>query len=361
MFPADQPREAATDAAAPARRSCFTIAELLTGSFPSPGFIVPDIIPVGLACAGGQRKRGTSWLVLQLAIAAATGGEFLGVCVPKIKVCYFALEDSELRIAGRRKQQKQGMAVHRAEAAGVLFYTACPPAGEGGCELLRALIVEQGYKLVIVDTFSRFLGRGGQTDSAGMVRLLEALQQLAGEHQAAILLVDHHRTRARTSLDADPIDDILGSTARAGVVDCALGLYRRRNQDAATLKLCGRDFGDREIALVWDPAAFRWRAETPAPAAPRFTVREQETIAAVAALCRQKGAAGATLCELVAHTGHNKGSLYTRLQRLTARRALHQRQTPRGVVYTLAEVGAVEVVEAVEAVELRDNGVGWFN
>ncbi len=116
----------------------------------------------------------------------------------------------------------------------------------------------EGYNLIIIDTFSRILGRGDQMDQQEMTRTMGALQRLAAEHGAAILLVDHHRKSARTTLDADPIDDIMGSTAKAGVVDCAMGLYRRHNQNEARLKLSGRDFGDSELALEWDPEAFCW-------------------------------------------------------------------------------------------------------
>ena len=162
---------------------------------------------------------------------------------------------------------------------------------------MREQIV-QGVKLVIIDTTSRFLGSADQMDNADMTRLLGALQRLAIEHQAAIVLVDHHRKSARTSPDTDPIDDILGSTAKAGVVDCALGLYRRHNEDEATLKLSGRDFGDQEIALVWDPATFRWSAKPPAAGARPIGLHpaRAEAVDAVAELGH------ATLTQLVAHT-----------------------------------------------------------
>ena len=159
---------------------------------------------------------------------------------------------------------------------------------------------------------------------------MAALQRLAAEHQAAILLIDHHRKSARTSLDADPIDDILGSTAKAGVVDCAMGLYRRHNQNEARLKLSGRDFGDSELAIEWDPNAFCWNLKQgTAGSKGHFTLREREAIDAVGELGR------ATLSQLVAHLGQDKSNLYNRLQSLCGRGALACVQGPRGYEYTL--------------------------
>ena len=179
--------------------------------------------------------------------------------------------------------------------------------------------------MAVIDTFSRACGRADQNDSADMTMIMGALQRMALDHHAAILLVDHHRKSARTSPDTDPIDDIIGSTAKAGVVDCALGLYRRHNEAEGLLKLSGRDFGDAEIPLTWDADSFTWQlregSATTAPAgtpgaAARFTERDYVTLTAVEDL------GPATLTQLVTATGEAKGNLYNRLAALCRREAL---------------------------------------
>ena len=186
----------------------------------------------------------------------------LGQQVPRLKVLFLGLEDTEYRISDRLKKLLAGMfggiIPELAEYGDVDIVTDWSALSDHGLADLREAMVEHGYDLIIIDTFSRILGRGDQMDQQEMTRIMAALQRLAAEHQAAILLVDHHRKSARTTLDADPIDDILGSTAKAGVVDCAMGLYRRHNQNEAKLKLSGRDFGDSELTLEWDPSAFCW-------------------------------------------------------------------------------------------------------
>ena len=336
-------------------RTAFKIGELLVADFPPLKFIIAGLLPIGVTLMAGRPKEGKSLLVLQVALAAYLGGIFLGFQVPPLKVLYLALEDTPYRIADRLRKLAAGMHLDLANFApgpfgqaapgdqntvrygDVTIVTAWSCLSDHGLADLRAAMDREGYDLVIIDTFSRILGRGDQMDQQEMTQTMAALQRLALDHQAAILLVNHHRKSARTSPDADPIDDIMGSTAKAGVVDCAMGLYRRHNQDEARLKLCGRDFGDSELALEWDPDAFCWNLKQPRSARPAhtpravYTLREQETIDAVAELTAVPGPGapadtvglltdtiGVTLTQLVAHTGHNKGSLYTRLQSLCA-------------------------------------------
>ena len=70
-------------------------------------FVIPGLIPVGLTILAGPPKGGKSWLALQIAVAADMGGEVLGICMPKLKVYYLALEDTEYRIADRLKNRRR--------------------------------------------------------------------------------------------------------------------------------------------------------------------------------------------------------------------------------------------------------------
>ena len=124
---------------------------------------------------------------------------------------------------------------------------------------LETAVVDGSYQVIIIDTFSRVSGRADQMDPNEMTAIFAALQQMALKHNIAIVVVDHHRKSARQAVDGDPIDDIFGSTAKASVLDCATGLYRKHNSNDAVLKLVGRDFGDAEYALTWDPEHFTWQ------------------------------------------------------------------------------------------------------
>ena len=328
------------------KRTSWTIRELVDADFPPPQFLVPGLIPVGLTYMAGRPKAGKSFLALLIALAADSGGEVLGIQVPQNRVFYWALEDTPFRLADRIKKICGWRAEDHTTAVPIggdgVFATECAAFGEGGIADLRRLF-EQGYKIVFVDTLSRALGSADQMDPAEMTKLLGALQRLASEHEAALVLVDHHRKSARTAIDTDPIDDILGSTAKGGVADCALGLYRRHNEDTATLKLVGRDFADSEIALRWNPERFTWSVIPPEEAAAlggegdegeELTRDQQAIVDFIAAV------GGATLAQLVAETGRNRGTLHRSLNRLCLRGLLRCVPGEQGFIYRTPEAVA---------------------
>ena len=59
--------------------------------------LVDGIIPKGMTVLAGSSKIGKSWMALDLAIAVASGGEFLGRHVRQAGVLYLCLEDTEKR------------------------------------------------------------------------------------------------------------------------------------------------------------------------------------------------------------------------------------------------------------------------
>ena len=92
-----------------APRKSFKIKELLTANYPPLKFVIPGLIPVGLTILAGRPKEGKSWLALQIALAAYLGGTVLGQAVPRLKVLFLALEDTEYRISDRLKKLLAGM------------------------------------------------------------------------------------------------------------------------------------------------------------------------------------------------------------------------------------------------------------
>ena len=231
----------------------WTAAELLATAFPDPVWAVPDLIPVGLTFLAGRPKVGKSWLALQTAIAVGSGGRVLDKQVTQGNVLYLALEDNGRRL--RQRTQKQGMPA----TAAIRFETAWPRLTDGGIEALDRAIAGQHYSLVVLDTLGRLLGNADQADLAVMTQYVGALQGMAMDHDMAILAIDHHRKP--TGYESDPIDDIVGSTAKSAVADAALGLTREQGKRGATLKVVGRDVEWQDLALSWDVVTCCWQYE----------------------------------------------------------------------------------------------------
>jgi len=236
--------------AGPSRKSSYTMAELAAAIFPQPKWAVPGIIPVGLSFLAGRPKLGKSWLGLQIAHAVGTGGNAFGVRVDQGKALYLALEDNPRRL--KERAEKQRIPAN----AQIIFETSWLPFSNGGLVDLQNCILGYGFSLVVIDTLSRALGPSDQQDLALMTGLLGNLQQIALTYEIAILAIDHHRKS--NGMEQNPIDDILGSTAKAAVADAAFGLYREQGKQGATLKITGRDVEERELALEWDPVLCCW-------------------------------------------------------------------------------------------------------
>ena len=237
-----------------AARTSWTVDELLSANFPQPRWIVPAILPVGLASLAGRPKLGKSWLALQLAIAVAGGGRFLDTPVERGPVLYLALEDSPRRLKSRLEALKAaaGVPLH--------FHTDWLPLnGEaGGMEDLQRLAARMQPRLIVIDTLARsFTSFVDWNDLARTTGALGGLQSLALDRDLCVLCVDHHRKVG--AMAADVIDDILGSTGKSAVVDTAWGLYRKRGEAGATLRVVGRDLDERELALEFRPGDGCWR------------------------------------------------------------------------------------------------------
>jgi hypothetical protein len=232
-------------------KTSWTVAELLSTTFPDPPWAVPGIVPVGLSFLAGRPKVGKSWLALQIAHAIGTGGMVMNQRVTAGKVLYLALEDGPRRLKERLIKQIAP------SYANVQFETSWRRLTDGGLDDLRAVM--GGYALVVIDTLSRALGRADQSDLADMTMLVGDLQGLALEHDAAVLVIDHHRKPA--GFVGDPVDDIVGSTAKAAVADAALGLFKEQGKAGAVLKVTGRDVEWQELALSWDAVTCCWQLE----------------------------------------------------------------------------------------------------
>lgn len=232
-------------------RRSWSVADLYAASFPEPRFLVPDLLPDGLSALGARPKIGKSWLALQLAVAVGAGKSFFDQPTRQGRVLYLALEDSPRRMKNRLEKQKAS------EHANVRFEFGWPPLLEAGMDELQRAIDYHRYNLVIIDTLARALGYVDPNKAAEMNLHLGVLQRMAIERNMTILLIDHHR-KGNGSGDGDVIDDLIGATAKAGVLDVALGLYRARGQKTAILKVTGRDIEEREMALDFDSTTGCW-------------------------------------------------------------------------------------------------------
>ena len=235
------------------KNNLLSLADLLGTEFPAPVWVVPEMLPVGLALLAGRPKLGKSFLGLQLSIAVGAGGMFLDRKVTTAKALYVALEDSPRRLQKRLVQMS-------ASADGqVDFAFSWPPLNGEGLYAIQAEL-EEGYRLIVVDTLSRSVkGAMDWDDVAQVTRVMGALQKTALDNDACLLLIDHHRKPGAQGADA--IDDVLGSTGKSAVADTIWGLYRKRGEHGATLQVTGRDIEEAAFKVSFDGITCCWQVD----------------------------------------------------------------------------------------------------
>ena len=326
LIPSDNETAKNTGAAALSTRRMWTAAELAKADFPEPKWAVPGILPVGLSILGGRPKLGKSWLSLQIAGAVATGGRVFDIRVSKGKVLYMALEDSPRRIKDR--MNKQGIP----STADIDFYFTWMLLTDGGLVDLQNAIEREKYSLIVIDTLSRAVGgRVDQKDEGDMTTVIGSLQYMAMDADISLLMNDHH-TKPR-GFDSNPIDDILGSTAKAAVLDCALGLYREQGKREATLKIVGRDIEEQDYALKFDGLTGCWQNLGEADGV-RKDSNEAAVLAAIGAL--KTAGAPTTNKKIADYTKLDESYTYRLLSQLiTAGKVRQGERVGRGVPYEL--------------------------
>jgi len=236
----------------PARKTNWTIAELMATDFPDPSGPLPGIIPIGLTVLGGRPKQGKSWLMLQCAYALATGGRFLDHELAANKVIYYALEDSPRRLKDRLAK------FDPAPDALIEFERELLPLDlEEGMDQIRA--AAEDHYLIVIDTLGRAMpGRDFSKDGGLFAEVLGKLQTIAIEKNIAIVLILH--TRKPAAMEHDPIDDILGSTqGLTAAPDCVLALYKEQGKTGARLQGRGRDFDDIDLTIEFDRITCAWQ------------------------------------------------------------------------------------------------------
>lgn len=235
-------------------------------------------------------------MAMQIACAVGTGGKVLGRDVTAGRALYLALED------GPRRTKERMMKQHWPAAAAVEFFYTWPDLGKpAGQETLSAAVASGGYTLIVVDTISRAMIIDPKKPELNTL-CFGFLQRLAVDNHITILLVDHHRKN--NGFEADVIDDIIESTARTAPLDAALGLYRKRGQAEATLKIASREAEDLELALEWDRETCSWQSVGTALEA-RLQGQRGRVLQAITALYPSP----AYLSDIVQATGIDKGNV----------------------------------------------------
>mgnify|MGYP002517968414 CR=1 FL=1 len=241
------------------RQDRFNAKELMRQTFPPVQEVARGVISCGFVLLVAAPKSGKSWLSLQLAYEAATGGRFLGsIPVEKRPVLYLALEDGPRRLQNRMRK---------------LGYDNNPPTSlefivsAASCDILETVkrfCDEHADEkpLVILDTLAKFREtvprQSGENEYDRDSRTTGMLKDIIDECDGGCLLVVHH---TRKMASGDFVETVNGSQGIAGIADEILKLTRKRNSEDGTLQLTSRDTPEGEYKVSFDSDSGMWRLD----------------------------------------------------------------------------------------------------
>ena len=131
----------------------ITAEELLSTPLPPVKWIIPGLLPAGLALFAGPSKAGKSWLTLWLCLQIAQGNPVWNREIEPCTVIYFSLEDTFNRLQNRIFQLIDGGDAPER----LILQTECPSIGQGLEEQVEALVHTYHDVGLIVIESSRFL------------------------------------------------------------------------------------------------------------------------------------------------------------------------------------------------------------
>lgn len=248
LAPQESPPPARVTATPRAARK--QLASLMQKEFRPIEWVVPGIIPEGVTLLVAPPKIGKSWLLLDIALAAATGTSALGeLSVGAARpVLYCDMESGERRLQAR--VQAQGWTEF-----GSFEYVLDRDAALA--EMDSFVERHRGERpLIVVDTLAAI-----QTDrprDRSQFRhdyeTLAVFQRFTRETPGAAVMIAHH-TRKEASGDA--LDAVSGTNGLSGAVDTPVILSRPdRHSAEGSLHVFARDFEGGEFALSFEGC--RW-------------------------------------------------------------------------------------------------------
>ena len=187
--------------------------DLLSTPIPPTKWIIPGLLPAGLALFAGPSKAGKSWLTLWLCLQVAQGKPVWGREVEPRTVLYLSLEDTLNRLQERLFR----LVGSEDTPERLILQTECQSIGQGLEEQITSFLYNHSDTgLVVIDTLQKVRS----CDQSGSMyasdyKDVSTLKALADKYGICILLIHHLRKQAAS----DPFDQISGSNGLMGAAD----------------------------------------------------------------------------------------------------------------------------------------------
>ena len=183
-------------------------------------WLVEGLVPQGsVALIAALQGRGKSWLALDLAYAAATGGRWMGQFPVKRSRVLIVDEESQRSLLERRLHLlASGRRCAPPDDVFVLAGKGVNFDDAASFDALRQEIIRKRPQVIIVDSLIR-VHRRDENEATGMASVFRRVSELRRECGVTFLLVDHMRKTVDRS--GDGALAVRGSSEKVASVDVA--------------------------------------------------------------------------------------------------------------------------------------------
>lgn len=226
-------------------------ASFMALDIPEPEQVIKGILHQGSKfCIGGASKACKTWAMLDLALSVSNGQPWMGFDTSRGRVLYLNFEiqnfawQKRIRIVcdHRKIEDLSNIELINLRGQASDFSSIIPKLIETS--------KEQKFCLIIIDPIYKMYGQSDENSARDVANLLNSVERLAVESNAAIAYASHFSKGNQSQKEA--LDRVSGSGVFARDPDCLLILTRHAEEDAFTVESILRNF-----APV-DPFVVKW-------------------------------------------------------------------------------------------------------
>lgn len=176
---------------------------------PPTEYIVSDFLPTGsLAVLSGDAATFKTYLLINIAVAVATGEQWQGRNVKKGNVLIVDEESGDNRLRSRIQENLRGYGIPQGQEVPIFYLTKnnFDASEDKHIKYLEAIIAQHDIKFVFLDSLARITPGLDENNTKTMRPPLDELQAIAQRRNCTIVII-HHNNRSGTYAGAHGLRD----------------------------------------------------------------------------------------------------------------------------------------------------------
>jgi predicted transcriptional regulator len=234
------------------------VSDLMGEDLPPIQWIIPGLVSQGFGYLAAAPGTGKTWMLLQWALAVASGGYVFGhIQVEAAPVLFLALEDNKASLQERIRLLG---CEHIPEG----FYYSTMDAGwapldDGGLHQLENAILATSPALVIIDTLTSISPdtKAGGNPYRAEYQSYIPVRALAEKHECAIIGSWHFNKGVR-GIKREIMEMTSGTMGLPAVSVNRIGMVREADSNDARLKSHSKRGKEADLALRFDGQTGQW-------------------------------------------------------------------------------------------------------